>query len=402
MLQFRGGLKMPWKVESVMDQRVEFVLRALKREASISRLCREYGISRPTGYLWLHRYRAAGSLSALGEHSRRPHHSPRQTSAELAAQVLRLRDEKGWGARKLHAVLGREGVELPARTIHRILRREGRVSGVQERRQASGRFARRQCNELLQMDFKGEYRVREGKCYPLTLLDDCSRYLLGLWPLGSTRASRVHEVLQARFREHGVPQAVLMDHGTPWYSMTNARGLTWLSVWLIKHEVRLYYSGIHHPQTQGKVERLHRSLNERTRHRGLPQTLTEWKAWAEEFRREYNEQRPHEALGMRTPAEVYVGENLRPYQEQVREWEYGGGQVRRLNTRGLLYYRGRHYFVCEALAGERVRLDELDDQLVVSYRLQAIREIELRTGRSRALRLRPAHSNKGAGEAPQV
>jgi transposase InsO family protein len=393
---------MPWKVESVMDQRVEFVLRAQKQQVTISQLCREYGISRPTGYLWLERYKEAGSLTALSEHTRRPLNSPFRTSAELTAKVLSLRDEKGWGARKLHTVLARTGVELPVRTIHRILRREGRVRQADRRRQATGRFARRQCNELWQMDFKGEYRVREGKCYPLTLLDDCSRYLVGLWALESTKAGGVHEVLRARFREQGVPQALLMDHGTPWYSTTNEHGLTWLSVWLIKQQVKLYYSGVRHPQTQGKVERLHRSLNERTRHGGWPGTLSQWRGWAEEFRREYNEERPHEAIGMRTPSEVYARENLRPYEEQVREWVYTAGVVKRLSTQGQLAYQGRHYFVCEALGGERVRVDELDGLLVVTYRQQTIREIELRTGRSRAVRVRPARSNKEAGKTTQV
>lgn len=393
---------MPWRVESRMDQRVEFVLRAQKREATISQLCREYGVSRPTGYLWLGRYKEAGSLRALSEHSRRPLHSPRRTSAHLVEQVLRLRDEKGWGARKLHAVLARSGIELPVRTIHRILRRAGRVWPEEARRPATRRFERRECNELWQMDFKGEYRVEQGNCYPLTLIDDCSRYLLGLWPLKGTGAVGVHEVLRAHFREYGVPQAMLMDHGAPWYSMTNEHGLTWLAVWLIKQQVRLYYSGIRHPQTQGKVERLHRSLNERTHHRGLPQTLSEWVWWAQEFRREYNEQRPHEALAMKTPGEVYVGENLRPYQEQVKEWEYTGGEVRRLNTQGMLNWRGSRYFVCEALADERVRVDELDGKLAVTYRQQTIREIELSTGRSRAVRLRPARSKKETSAAAQV
>lgn len=389
---------MPWKVESVMDQRVEFVLRAQQPEVTLSQLCREYGVSRPTGYLWLQRYKEAGSLTALSERSRRPLHSPRRTSAEIEEQVLRLRDEKGWGARKLQSLLARSGVELPVRTIHRILWRAGRVS-EEGRRPAPRRFARAECNELWQMDFKGEYRVCEGKCYPLTLLDDCSRYLVGLWPLSGTGAGGVHEVLQAHFRAVGVPQALLMDHGAPWYSMTNEHGLTWLSVWLIKQQVKLHYSGIRHPQTQGKVERLHRSLNERTRHRGLPRSLSEWGWWASEFRDEYNEERPHEALAMKTPSEVYTRENLRPYQEQVQEWEYTGGSVRRLNTQGMLNWSGSRYFVCEALAGERVRVDELDAMLVVTYRHQTIREIELGTGRSRAGRLRPARSKKEVGEA---
>jgi transposase InsO family protein len=118
-----------------------------------------------------------------------------------------------------------------------------------------------------------------------------------------------------------VPQAILTDHGTTWYSTTNRHGLTWLGVWLIKQGVVLKYSRVGRPQTQGKVERFHRTLKERTRHRGLPATLRECEQWADEFRREYNDERPHEALGMKRPKEVYSREGLREYQENPREWE---------------------------------------------------------------------------------
>jgi hypothetical protein len=190
-----------------------------------------------------------------------------------------------------------------------------------------------------------------------------------------------------------MPQAILTDHGTSWYSTTNGHGLTWLGVWLIKQGIEIKYSGIAHPQTQGKVERFHRTLNERTRHRGLPETISEWTRWAEEFRKEYNQQRPHEALGMRVPEGVYTRENLREYQQEPPDWEYGEGEVKRLNSQGMLNYRGKSYFVCEALAGERVRVDEMDEKLVVTFRHMTVREIEMRTGSSRAVVL-PARSVK--------
>ena len=385
---------MPWKTERVMDQRVEFVIRAQRGEGNIAQLCREYGVSRPTGYLWLKRYREVGSIGALAEHSRRPLHLPRRTGSAIEAAVLQLRDEKGWGAPKLAKVLSGRGIKVAPATAHRILKRAGRVVEPTVDKTTT-RFERAECNELAQMDFKGEYTLSiKQKCYPLSFLDDCSRYLHGLWPLSSTGGAGVKGTLEGHFREQGVPLSILMDHGTPWFSTTNQHGLTWVAVWLIKQGVVLRYSGIGHPQTQGKVERFHQTLKARTKHRGEPVTMREWQQWAPEFRQEYNHERPHEALGMRTPAEVYKAVNLRPYQEQPREWEYSGGLVKRLNPQGMLYYRQQTYFVSEALAAERVRVDELDDRLLVTFRHLTVREIEVRTGKSTAVLLPARTSNK--------
>lgn len=376
---------MPWKSETVMDQRIEFIVRAKLKEGSFSELCREYGISRPTGYLWQKRYEQEGSIAGLQEKSRRPLNSPLQTSDELEELVVGFRRKQGWGARKIQVLLAKEGHQLAAATIHRILVRKGLIEPDPANRKATKRFERNECNQMAQMDFKGEYQVKEGKSYPLSFLDDHSRYALGLWPLDSTKAQGVYESLKSRFQEVGVPQSILTDHGTPWFSTTNGHGLTWLSVWLIKQGITVKFSGIRHPQTHGKVERFHRTLKERTRHRGLPETIEEWRKWAPEFIQEYNYQRPHEAIGMKTPGEVYTHDNLRPYQENPPEWEYTGGEVRRLNTQGALYYRGQRFFVCEALAKEQVRTDELDGLLVVTFRETTVRQIDLRTGSSIAV-----------------
>lgn len=375
---------MPWRSESVMEQRVKFVIEAQRKEKTHAALCREYGVSRPTGYLWLNRYKQASSLNGLQERSRRPHHSPGRTDRAIEELVLELRDKTGWGAPKLQFVLANKGTVMARATVHRILVREGRVGDERKSlKKATKRFARKQCNELAQMDFKGEYQLRgRQKCYPLSLLDDCSRYLHGLWPLPSTAGEGVYRSLLGHFKEVGVPQAMLMDHGTPWFSTQNQQGLTWVAVWLIKQGVVLKYSGVGHPQTQGKVERFHRTLKSRTKQRGVPATMSEWSCWAEEFRREYNHERPHESLNMKTPAEVYRSENLRPYQEHPHEWEYHSGNVKKLDGYGMLYFRGGAYFVCEALAHERVRIDQLDDKLVVTFRHLTIREIDLRTAKS--------------------
>lgn len=380
---------MPWRTESVMEQRLKFVIEASHRSRSFSQLSRDYSISRQTGYKWLKRYQEAGTIAELKEKSRRPRHSPRRTSRGVEQRVLAVRDQKGWGADKIAYVLEKEGMALPAITIHQILKRHGRIKPESAVRLTGKRFARGSCNELAQMDFKGDYWLAAGgKCYPLTLLDDCSRYLLGLWPLPNLEGTSVYQVLKRHFQQVGVPQEMLMDHGSTWYSNNTEHGLTWLSIWLIKQGITIKYSGVHHPQTQGKVERFHRTLKERTEHRGEPATMSEWRRWAEEVRQEYNEERPHEALGMRTPAEVYSRENLRPYQEHPREWEYDGGEVRRLDNEGGFTKYGIWYFVCQALAKELVRVDEFDGKLSVTFRHLTIREVDLHTRRSIPVLLR--------------
>ena len=382
---------MPWKTESVMEQRLQFVIEARQQAATMTELCQRYGISRETGYKWLKRYEINESVEALQDRSRRPHHSPQRTGAEQEQKVLAVRDKTGWGARKIHDVIASAAVP-PVITIHRILQRHGRIKPEQAARQASKRFARESCNELAQMDYKGEYPVSGGgRCYPLTLLDDCSRYLMGLWPLRSTAGQEAQQVLREQFRQFGVPLEMLMDHGTPWCCNNNLHGLTWFSVWLIKQGISLRYSGVHHPQTQGKVERLHLTLKQRTKHRGVPTTMAEWISWLAEFRYEYNHERPHEALGMKTPGEIYTQENLRPYQEQPRKWEYNGGEVRTIDYKGGITKYGSWYFVCEALAHERVRVDEFDGQLVVTFRHLTIRQIDLRKRQSRPVLLPAKH-----------
>jgi transposase InsO family protein len=377
---------MPWKTESVMDQRIEFVLRAKEGEESIAELCRGYGISRPTGYLWLNRYHTVGSVNGLREGSRRPLNSPQRTDEKMEAAVVELRERTGWGGPKIAKVLAKRGLQVAAATAQRIVKRAGLVVPPTVGKTTT-RFEKAECNELAQMDFKGEYTMPSGKSYPLSFIDDCSRYCHGLWPLPGTGGVGVKQTLEGYFRQHGVPLSILMDHGTPWYSTTNRHGLTWVSVWLLKQGVILRYSGVGHPQTQGKVERFHQTLKRRTRHRGAPTTLGEWERWAMEFRHEYNHERPHEALGMKTPAEVYQAVNLRGYQEQPRAWEYTGGTIKRLNTQGMLYYRQQTYFVSEALATEQVRIDELDGKLLVTFRQMTVREIEIETGKSTAVLL---------------
>lgn len=380
---------MPWRAKDVMQLRIEFVLRAAREEVPFSRVCEEFGISRRTGYRWMKRYREAGSVRGLAEHSRRPHGSPRKTPDGTEERVVALWQRHGWGARKLQVKLAERGCELSEITVHRILKRRGLIRRPKRIGQAIRRFQRERCNELAQMDFKGEYRVQGGWCYPLTLLDDCSRYLLGLWALPSMSTEAVQETLRSHFRQEGMPESLLLDHGIPWWSSSSGHGLTRLSVWFIKQDIGLIWAAIRHPQTLGKAERFHRTLDERTRHEGIPETLPGWEQWLPELRWEYNQVRPHEALEMKTPAQVYRRENLRPYQEDPPEWDYGGALTGIVNSAGCVTWRSERYFVCEALVGERVRIDELDGLLIVTFRNTTVREVNLRTGESLGVLTQP-------------
>ena len=232
---------MPWKTMDVREQRVSFVVMASRGEKSFSALCQEFGISRPTGYLWLSRYRQDG-LVGIAERSRRPELSPDRTPPEREAQVVALRQRyPDWGARKLQVLLRRGGIELARSTIHRILLRHGLIREGDGHSPAPQRFERGAPNQLWQMDFKGP--LQKGDTLgPLSVLDDHSRYLVLLQKVASTSGELVREHLQDGFGQCGVPEAMLMDHGIPWWSAQSAHGFTQLSLWLMQQGIELHWS----------------------------------------------------------------------------------------------------------------------------------------------------------------
>lgn len=377
---------MPWKRMDVDEQRMQFVIRATSQKEPFGALCREFGISRPTGYLWRRRYEQTRSLTSLVEHSRRPHRSPQRTTQWKEQRVTELRRQTGWGAKKLHTVLRDEQqLTLAVRTIHRILERAGLIS-EEVHGPAPGRFERSAPNELWQMDCKGKYPLQRGECHPLSILDDHSRFVVGLYALSELTTAQAYPCVVRTLERYGVPQAMLMDRGTLWWSPSNGWALTWLSVRLIEQGIRLIYGRVCHPQTQGKVERFHRTLGAELRHRGVPEGIAQWPSALEQIRENYNQRRPHEALGMQRPAQRYFP-SPRAYREKPVEWEYPeGSEVVRLNTQGSLVEGWRRrWFVCQALARQRVRVERFDGKLLVSYRHMYIREINLATGRSRPL-----------------
>lgn len=376
---------MPWKSSSIMEERIKFVILANQGYVNFSNLCDDFGISRPTGYRWVERYRTVNSLSSLSEHSRCPHHIANKTSHKNECRVIELRQRFGWGAKKIRVLLLRKNLDLKVATINRILKRNDLIDVRDSHRPALKRFERKAPNELWQMDFKGDYHSETGRCYPLSLLDDHSRFGVGLYALKGQDTETVFSCIVDAFETYGVPEAILTDHGVPWWSNSNNRGLTRLSVRLINQGIKLYFSGIRHPQTQGKVERFHRTLEDAVRHHGRPSTITEWKEFLEFFLYEYNHIRPHEALDMDTPNEHYQA-SQKAYNPKPSEWEYPEGSVvEKLNTRGWLGKSRIRYFVSEALAEQLVRVEQIDNKLIVSYRQMYIREINIITGKSVSL-----------------
>jgi hypothetical protein len=269
--------------------------------------------------------------------------------------------------------------------VDRILDRAGCIETLDRHGRAQKRFERKQPNELWQMDFKGQYRSPSGDCYPLSILDDHSRFLVGLYALGGTSWQPVRDCLVQTFQIYGVPDRMLMDHGTPWWGANNERGLSQLSVMLMNQGVRLSYSGIGHPQTQGKVERFHRTLSEAMIHQGVPKEMAEWQPRLDRFRHSYNQIRPHEALAMKVPQQRYQRSN-RAYCENPVAWSYSSEWFPlNVNSEGSVCYRNQRFFISRALAKEVVGVRQVDKKVLVRYRHMYVREFDLQTGETRAL-----------------
>lgn len=372
---------MPWHEVSTMSLRHEFVVLAASEGVNMSALCRRFGISPKTGYKWLARYQEAG-VEALADRSRRPRTSPSQTAPDMARAILRLRDRHpAWGARKLDTrlrVLGYRDVPCPS-TIQAILLRSGRIAPAESaKHQPWTRFEHAAPNQLWQMDFKGHFALSQGRCHPLTVLDDHSRFALGLYACADERGATVQERLTRVFRRYGLPERMTMDNGSPWGS--DAEHLyTPLTVWLIRLAIGVGHSRPFHPQTQGKDERFHRTLAVELLRgppfRDLDQCQRRFDAW----RALYNLERPHEALGMATPASRYQP-SPRSFPERLPPIDYAPDDlVRKVQAKGEIFYRNRAWHIAKALRGYPValRYTQTDGVMDVFFCHQKVAQINL-------------------------
>jgi transposase InsO family protein len=358
---------LPWQESDTVDQRMKFIADVLRREESVAALCRRYGVSRQTGHTWIGRY-LEGGASGLVDRSRAPQVHPNATTPAVVELVLGVRAaHPTWGPKKILASLGRRypGLVLPAHsTASEILRRAG-LTVPKRRNRASERppshlGSQALPNETWAIDFKGQFRTEDRRyCYPLTLEDGASRYLLRLQALLEPTTEGVQPILDAAFREYGLPQAMRSDNGPP-FAAASFTGLTRLSVWWVQLGIRLDRTRPASPQQNGRLERFHRTLDEdactpvRRDLRAQQDAFTAWRSV-------YNEERPHEALGMKLPSEVF-DVSPRVYNDRLLPAPYDGMIRRKVHPNGHSAFLTWDLDLTSTLGGQEIGFQETGEK----------------------------------------
>jgi transposase InsO family protein len=372
---------MPWRKVTVMSQRTEFVIFAKVEGCNRSELCRRYGISRKTGYKWISRFCVEGT-EGLSDRSRRPLDSPRKTSDEVVQAVLNIRkNHPAWGARKIHArlnAMGVVGVPAPS-TITGILKRHGFINPENSvKHKAWQRFEAEAANDLWQMDFKGQFEAAEGPCHPLTVLDDHSRYSLGIQACKNQTDNTVREQIRQIFSCYGLPRRILVDNGSPWGSDAQ-HPYTALTVWLMRLGIIVSHSRPYHPQTLGKDERFHRSLKAEVVQYCKGLSFDECQRRFDEWRDIYNFYRPHDSLNMNVPANRYQI-SPRRFDGETPSIDYSpDDHVRKVYEGGKISFSNREFRVGKGFKGQYIALrpTQTDGILDVYFCNQKIKQIHL-------------------------
>jgi transposase InsO family protein len=372
---------MPWNEVSIVEQREEFVMLSQREDSNVRLLCRRYQISRTTGYKWLERYRRRGR-EGLEDLSRRPLNAPSRSSAAVEQAVVDLRGQHpAWGARKLrHRLLVKGVQDVPtASTVHAILRRHQLVDPAESSKHRPWqRFEHDAPNRLWQMDFKGHFPTETDRCHPLTVLDDHSRFALGLQACADQKTQTVKDRLSGIFRCYGLPDRMTMDNGSPWGGDSDHH-FTPLTAWLIRLGIRVSHSRPYHPQTQGKDERFHRTLNLELLRRRTFQNLDHAQSHFDSWRTLYNLERPHEALGMDVPASRYKP-SFRSLPDSLPPILYDSSDiVRKVQQTGEIWFHGQPHKIGNAFVGHPVALrpSPIDGVLDVFFCHQQIAQINL-------------------------
>jgi putative transposase len=354
---------MPWKKNGPMEQRIEFGLKAM-RTLNFRALCQEYGISAKTGYKWKERFLREG-VAGMAEESRRPKSSPEQLAEEKVCEIVRLKlAHTTWGPRKIRELyLRRHGEVASESTFKRVLERTGLT---QKRRRRRWIEAGRLCsarrgeapNEVWTVDFKGWWRSRGRCCEPLTVRDEHSRYVLEVRALEDARSQTVRKSFEQLFERHGLPQAIRSDNGSPFASVRGLLGLSRLSSWWVALGIDLERGRPGHPQDNGAHERMHRDIA-----RELEAVGESDQAALDLWRQSFNYERPHEALAMRCPGEVYVA-SKRKYEGTPEDLDYPQMCMRRVCQHGLIRVQGQRLFLSTSLAGWSVGLKPVAEDLM--------------------------------------
>lgn len=372
---------MPWEERKVSQVREEFVKRVLAQEASKSALCREYGISRPTGDKWLKRYQAGEPLE---DRSRAPKRRPRETPEEMKQIVVEYRRaHPAVGARKLQRILENKGYSgVPGKsTINRIFSQNGLIT-----KEASlaatpyQRFEKSGPNEMWQADYKGHFAMGNGqRCHPLNIIDDHSRFNLCCQAQSSETFAEIKPVLERLFKEYGLPFSFLCDNGNPWGTVQST-GFSKFEVWLMELGILTLHGRARHPQTQGKEESFNRSMTKELLRYASIADLADAQRQFDSYRDFYNNERPHHALDLDTPSQHYTPSS-RPCPDHILPWEYPEDcQVRRVKETGFFNYGGQGYFLSEAFGGKEiaVRPSHIEDCISLFFRQFRIGRINVK------------------------
>jgi transposase InsO family protein len=348
---------MPLKEVSKMSLKIEFIRLAMQDNVPFSELCSRFGISRKTGYKLLNRFKADG-LSGLEEKSRAPLSSPLKTSPSVEEKILSLRKRKpSWGGRMIRSyLLNRGETNVPAHsTITDILHRHGYIHDEESiKRKKIKRFEHKTPNDLWQIDFKGHFQIRTGRCHPLTILDDHSRFSIGLRACSNERGDTVKQHFINVFEEYGLPWRINFDNGAPWGTIQRPDRYTALSLWLIRLGVHVSFSKIRRPQTNGKIERFHLTLKKELLQFNYFWNLKDAQKNFDRWRAEYNLERPHQALDMKPPITRYTA-STRAYPQNLPMIEYRDTDlVRTVNAAGNISLQNRKIFIGEALKGQSI------------------------------------------------
>jgi putative transposase len=358
---------MPWRERSPMDERVQFIGDYRRQLFTMTELCERYGVSRKTGYALIGRYEAEG-LSGLVPRSSRPHHSPQATGPRVVGAIVAMRHRyPTWGGKKILAVLGERHPTwaLPAvSTANDILKRHDLVTPRRRRRRVGhpGFQARPATvpNEIWTTDFKGQFRTRDARwCYPLTVVDHFSRYLVACRGMLAPTTTDAVAVFRRAFRTYGIPAVIRSDNGEPFAACSLAR-LSRLSVWWIRLGIRPELIAPASPQQNGAHERMHRTLKAETTRPPAADLAGQQRRFTR-FRALYNDERPHEALAQQPPARVYTP-SPRPFPEQLAPLEYPGHfEIRRVSSAGAISWNTRVLTLSTVLTREEVGFEPIDD-----------------------------------------
>lgn len=363
---------MPWKEQTVSQTRLEFVKRVLANEKTKSALCREYGISRPTGDKWLARYLSGEDLNDL---SRRPFHTPNKIPEEVEQLIITWRkNEKALGAQKIKRILENKGyTNIPAvSTVNKVLKRNNLIEHEDsEAATPYVRFEKDEPNDMWQADFKGDFLLRNGvRCYPLSVIDDCSRMCLNSDAKANTRLPDTKASFIKTFENYGLPKSILCDNGNPW-GAAQTSGITLFDLWMMDLGILTIHIRAKHPQTQGKVERFNGSYKKERLKYYTPLNMEDAQATRLEYKEFYNNVRPHCALNLDCPAQHYVKSSVQ-YTDVVQPWDYEyGGERRIIKRSGYLTIGGQGYFLSESMHNREVMLYPMydnNDKFAIVYR----------------------------------